>query len=76
MLYYYVKNNGTDEEKAVQQTIDITKVSGIELRSLSAKVTTADILRCILGEISLDKTVADLNNDGEIDIKDAILSVK
>ncbi|MBQ6555535.1 MAG: glycoside hydrolase family 9 protein, partial [Firmicutes bacterium] len=68
--YYYVKNNGTDEEKAVQQTIDITKVSGIELRSLSAKVTTADILRCILGEISLDKTVADLNNDGEIDIKD------
>ncbi len=77
--YYYAKNNGTDEEKALQKTIDTTKVNGIELRSLSSDITTVttyDILRFILGETDLDKTKADLNNDGEIDIKDAILSIK
>lgn len=82
--YYYTVNNGTDEEKALQKTISISSVEGIELRSLSTlkgdinSDGNADyldayyILRHILGKVSLTTSQADVNNDNNIDLKDAV----
>ncbi|MBQ9518850.1 MAG: glycoside hydrolase family 9 protein, partial [Firmicutes bacterium] len=86
-LYHCEKQKGTDEEKALQKTIEMSDIQGIELRTsqdtlkgdvnCDGNVDGKDeklILKHISGLKPLsDTTNADMNGDGNIDILDIIL---
>ncbi len=86
-LYTYKAEKGTDEEKALQKTVDVSQISGIELRTLAntvkgdadgdGGVDDTDV-RLVIKHISdlqklSDAKNADMNNDGKIDMLDVIL---
>ncbi len=86
----YKLNKGTDEEKALQSTVDVTKISNIELRTFESAlkgdvnndgtVDTKDALAILNHasglELLEDTSNADMNNDGKIDLIDAVLLSK
>lgn len=89
-LYGDKMDKGTDEEKAVQKTVDVSKISGIELRTISdalpgdvngdGSVDDKDaklIMKHSAGiKLLSDTSNADVNKDGSIDMLDAILIMK
>lgn len=89
-LYDYTMQNGTDDEKALQHTIDITtaKANGLspELRRLvkydfnyDSVFNNKDVVKLIRhtsgASLMTDTTDTDVNTDGNIDIKDVIVLI-
>ena len=87
-LYSHTAEKGTDEQKAVQRTTDISQIEDIELRTAALKgdvngdgaVDDKDARLVMLHASEIlplaDTSNADMNNDGKIDVRDVILILR